>query len=368
MRIPVLFVAFAALATAPWLGSQPQDAGGLKYAGTKSCSTSDCHGADGPQGSPGLNEYKIWKKKDLHAKAFTNLYKKPSKAIAKAMGLKNASKSDACLVCHTKVVEKANVIEGGKWVVSSGVSCEVCHGPSEKWLEPHADPKEKSWDHAKSVAGGMVDLRDLTTWANTCVRCHLKIDPAMIDAGHPRLNFELVDYNERNPPHWDTPNHSSRAAGFNARAWAIGQIVSLREAAQTYFDRKESGAPEKHVQEAASLVKAHYNVLKHFVIVGEGTYVSVLRKKELIGKLDAMSREVKDSVPAAEVLAKLASEAPDDFDSARQVALAFHALSDKEGARASIGALRAHVAAKNRDTFDLEKYKTDLETVRQHFK
>src|SRR5882672_9360844 len=65
----------------------------FKYASMAGCNTKDCHGADAAKGSPGLNEYTIWKAQDPHAKAFTTLYKTPSKAIGAAMNIANVSTS-----------------------------------------------------------------------------------------------------------------------------------------------------------------------------------------------------------------------------------------------------------------------------------
>ncbi|HXX92831.1 MAG TPA: multiheme c-type cytochrome, partial [Planctomycetota bacterium] len=222
---------------APALPAALRGPDGPKYASMARCNTKDCHGADQAKGSPALNEYTLWKSADPHSKAFTNLYKAPSKAIGTAMGIAKVTDSARCLACHSKVVEAAQVVDGQKWSVQNGVSCEVCHGPSEKWIDPHATPKEKAWSHEKSVAAGMVDLRDPVPWTARCASCHLQIDHDMVTAGHPRLHFEIVDYNARTGAHWKTEKHPSMQAGFDSRIWTVGQAISFAEALRNLAKR-----------------------------------------------------------------------------------------------------------------------------------
>lgn len=340
-----------------------------RYAGMARCNTKECHGADAAKGSPALNEYTHWKTVDPHSKAFTTLYKAPSKAIGQAMGVAKAFDSPKCLSCHSKVVEPSRVVPGAKWAVQNGVSCEVCHGPSEKWIEPHATPKEKNWSHELSVAGGMIDLRDLHRWAATCASCHLQIDPDMIAAGHPRLHFELRDYNERTGAHWKTEKHPSMQPGFDARAWTTGQAVSLSEALRNLARSLKAGAPAERQKEAREQAAAYARLLKHvagFTAPGE-IPSDAGRLEELAAAAEAKARGL---APADEsLLTKLAAEdAPRDFPAARQVALAFRALSRKTEAKGAIDALCESIAAKNEKTFDPAKFAAGLDAVRKHFK
>jgi len=257
IAIASLGVAAAAAPAVP----RPQEK--YKYASMAGCNTKDCHGAEAAKGSPGLNEYTLWKAADPHSKAFTTLYKAPSKAIGTAMNIPKVFESPKCLSCHSKVVEASNVVEGAKWSVQNGVSCEVCHGPAEKWLKPHATPKESNWGHKQSVENGMADLRDPYDWALKCAGCHLQIDHEMIKAGHPRLHFELVDYNARTGAHWKTEKHPSMAAGFDAKAWTVGQAVSLAEALKNLGRHISGGADADLVKRAREQAAAYLGVLKH---------------------------------------------------------------------------------------------------------
>lgn len=354
LLISVLTIALAAAAipTDPPRTTPPAD---FKYTGTKSCSTADCHGAAEPKAGPQLTEYTTWSKKDSHAKAFNDLYNKDSKAIATAMQIKNAAQSEKCTSCHTKVVDKANVAEGQTWVLQNGVSCEVCHGPAEKYLKPHTKQTDPKWEHAESIKNGMIDLRDTVAWAESCVACHLAIDHTLLTAGHPRLAFELVDYNDRQPPHWATPKHPSQQPGFARKAWAVGQVVSLRDSIKSLLANKKAGAPAPIVAEGEALVKAYATVLKA---------VTGVESEVADGAIAALTEKAKKiEAPGADALQKLAAVDPTDFDLSRQLAMAYRALG-----AADTKALEAHVVAKNRATFDLAKFKADLETVRKGVK
>lgn len=336
-----------------------------KYTSMARCNTKDCHGADAAKGSPGLNEYTVWKAMDPHAKAFTTLYKGPSKAMGAAMGIAKVFESPKCLACHTKVVPPDQVAAGQKWSVQNGVSCEVCHGPGEKWIDPHATPKEKDWSHEKSVAVGMIDLREATAWAAQCASCHLQIDHDMVTAGHPRLHFEIVDYNARTGAHWKTEKHPSMQPGFDARAWTTGQVVSLAEALRNLGKSVKAGAPENRLKEAREQAAAYALMLKH--VPGFAAPEASMPEADAAA---AVEKQAKTLAAADEsLLAKLAAEeAPKDFSEARQVALAFRALSKKADAKGAIDALCVHIAAKNEKAFDPEKFAADYEAVRKSFK
>jgi hypothetical protein len=339
-----------------------------KYASMAGCNTKDCHGAEAAKGSPGLNEYTIWKASDPHSKAFTTLYKAPSKAIGTAMSIAKVYESPKCLTCHSKVVDAANVVEGAKWAVQNGVSCEVCHGPAEKWIKPHATPKESNWSHKQSVENGMVDLRDPYDWAVKCASCHLQIDHDMIKAGHPRLHFELVDYNARTGAHWKTEKHPSMAAGFDAKAWTVGQAVSLAEALKNLGRHLSGGADAELTKKAREQAAAYLGLLK--LVPGFAAAeipADAAKCEELAKAVDAQARSLAPATEA--LLSKLAAEEPPkDFSAARQDALAFKALSTKADAKAAIDKLCESVAAKNEASFDAGKFAAEYDGVRKLFK
>lgn len=335
-----------------------QEKAAFKFTGVASCSTLDCHGSATPKGSPALNESTIWKKADPHSKTFTTLYKGPSKEMGKAMNIAKVHESKRCLDCHSMVVPPADVVPPGKMPTSSGVSCEVCHGPGEKYLLPHAKPKEHNWTHEKSVENGMIDLRNLPTWAASCASCHLQIEHDMVTAGHPKLLFELIDYNARTGAHWKTEKHPSMVAGFDQRAWSVGQVVSLAEALRNLEKWTKAGAPPERLAEAKNQVESHKRLLKH---------VGGFEPSEDPKAVEAQASKVTPGDDA--LLAKVAAEeAPKDFMGARQVALAFRALSTKAEAKADIDKLCEHIVAKNEPKFDAAKFAEDFEKVKARFK
>ena len=340
-----------------------------KFTTMARCNTKDCHGATSPKGSPALNEYVLWKAKDPHSKTFTTLYKGPSKAMGLAMPtpIPKVAESPKCLTCHSKIVPPAQVVANAKWSLQSGVSCEVCHGPAEKWIDPHVTPKEKDWPHEKSVAVGMIDLRDVTTWAVTCASCHLQIDHEMVAAGHPKLHFELVDYNDRTGAHWKTEKHPSMQPGFDARVWTTGQAVSFAEALRNLAARVKAGAPEPRLKEARELAAAYGRMVKLLGAATAEVPDDAAKMEELATAMDGQAKTL--AAADATFLAKLAAEeAPKDFAAARQTALAFKALSSKPEAKAAVDALALSVAAKNEEKVDAAKFAADYEAVRALFK
>ena len=237
--------------TPPVAHAQPA----FKYTGSASCAASNCHGSTKPQAEyPRLNESIVWLQKDKHAKAYDTLTNEKLKSgvspakVVKGLGIARAETSARCLTCHAVNVKPE--LRGPKFDVSDGVHCDGCHGPAEKWLEPHA---EKGWSHEQSVKLGMYDTKNLLLRAEKCVSCHLHIDADMVAAGHPDLlAFELDTFSLQMPPHW-----RDRGTWFGARVWATGQVISLREAARQLADRAKSNAAPKILADAAQKVRGH---------------------------------------------------------------------------------------------------------------
>jgi len=87
---------------------------------------------------------------------------------------------------------------------------------------------QAGWTHAQSVERGMIDLRDIRNRAHGCNRCHLgnhekEVDHDLIASGHPLLAFELDNYTETMPAHWN-PNTT-----HGVPAWAVGQAMAFRD-------------------------------------------------------------------------------------------------------------------------------------------
>lgn len=234
--------------------------GNLKYTGAASCAASNCHGSTKPKADyPKMNENIIWFQKDKHAKGYNTLLNEklksgvsPSK-IAANLKIAKAEQSNKCLVCHAVDVPKE--LRGPKFDITEGVHCDGCHGPAEKWLEPHA---EKGWTHEQSVKVGMYDTKNFLLRAEKCVSCHLAIDHEMVAAGHPDLlAFELDTFSATMPPHW-----RDKGTWAPAKAWATGQVISLREAAKQLGDRAAGNASARLLQDALAKVQGHGAVVR----------------------------------------------------------------------------------------------------------
>ena len=234
--------------------------GNYKYTGAASCGASNCHGSTKPKADfPKLNENIVWFQKDKHAKAYATLTNEklksgvsPSK-IATNLKIGKAETSSKCLVCHA--VDVKPELRGPKFDITEGVHCDGCHGPAEKWLEPHA---EKGWTHEQSVKVGMYDTKNFLLRAEKCVSCHLAIEHEMVAAGHPDLlAFELDTFSATMPPHW-----RDKGAWAGSKAWATGQVISLREAARQLGDRAAANASGPLLTAALGKVQGHGAVVR----------------------------------------------------------------------------------------------------------
>jgi hypothetical protein len=194
-------------------------AGSDKYKrfGSSTCGGGSCHAASKPGDERPSNEYTTWQDEDRHAKAFATLYEEESADMAEELEIEDASTSPRCISCHSTDVPKK--LQGKKYNVEDGVSCDGCHGPAEGWFEAHTKPHK----YEDMLKLGMWDTRDMWARADVCVLCHLQIEPELVDAGHPDLSFELVNHSRREPPHW-----FERQSWDGVRAWSVGQAVSLR--------------------------------------------------------------------------------------------------------------------------------------------
>lgn len=215
----------------------------LEWQGVASCASGPCHNGNGPRGSKG-SEYTTWVSYDPHARAYAALLNSRSRLIEKNFrklkDLKDAhAENDAvCLACHASTPAKRKP----EVSVLDGVSCESCHGPAEKWLTTHYLPEWQSKSAAEKIKEGMRPTKDLAYRAQACAECHVgtpekEVNHDLIAAGHPRLNFEFGAYLANMPKHWDEHKEKEMDRSFEARAWAIGQVVSAAAAFELLHHR-----------------------------------------------------------------------------------------------------------------------------------
>ncbi|MBL8797024.1 MAG: hypothetical protein JNM56_24190 [Planctomycetia bacterium] len=198
--------------------------------GVPSCASSACHHQNGPRGSVG-SEYTSWLAYDPHARAFHALSSERSRQIVynlKEAKFVSPDKHPLCLSCHATATEDS---ADRKVLRVDGVGCESCHGPASNWLTEHTTPAWKQRSAAEKQSLGFRPLKDLTVRAQTCVGCHVgagdrDVNHDLIAAGHPRLNFEFGAYHANCPKHWREQQDKAGRADFEARVWAIGQVVA----------------------------------------------------------------------------------------------------------------------------------------------
>jgi mono/diheme cytochrome c family protein len=146
----------------------PDPAAAGKYIGAAKCK--NCHSAEKTG-----NQYGQWEKM-LHAKAFETLASDKAKELAKAKGIDDPQKADACLKCHvTAFGEPAdNLAKGFK--PEMGVQCESCHGPAESHMKARmAAAAEKDPAKVAPVAAGEINAEPN---ADTCLKCHNPESPS----------------------------------------------------------------------------------------------------------------------------------------------------------------------------------------------
>jgi hypothetical protein len=241
---------------------------GMKFNGSNSCKGNGCHNKGGDDTPPkeGLHEWTIWKNKDRHAKAFDTLSSDDSKKIGTALKIADLKTSDKCLSCHALNVPKN--LQGSAYNIKEGNTCESCHGPSEKWLKDHADPKWQDAQRAKMKhdellkATGLYDTRPVVVRAELCASCHLAIDPELVTAGHPQPSFEMAYFSDIEPKHWSEMHFKGPDGFINTKIWIAGQVVCTREAMEQLSSRVKAKAPTDAIATAWQEALAHATVFQ----------------------------------------------------------------------------------------------------------
>ena len=292
----------------------------LKFTGAGSCNQAKCHGH---KSKPRANEYTTWIKAEVHSAGYSVLYEEDSQKIAKDYGLKEKpEKSQECTVCHTLSIEDKPDLKGEKYDINEGVTCELCHGPAEQYLEPHAkpyEPKGVSGDeldakraerHIQSVKQGMWDAKDPKTRLETCVFCHYQINGNMVKAGHPSLKFEMGYFQKTMPVHWEeTPD---KGDGFPAKSMAASQAISLRESLVNLAESAKNKLDKDLIENSLAQVNSHVNVLRAISAIGIADIKAM--EAELVG----LSKSIGDAGALASKATKLAKQADGLFNKTLQ--------------------------------------------------
>lgn len=234
----ILFVSVSGLAVA----GPVAEINAHKHMGVATCGNSVCHGSAQPFKDSNVmqNEFALWQEFDPHAtKAFQDLQTPNGQAIAKKLGLGDATTAKVCLDCHAENVPASD--RGDKFQTSDGVGCEACHGGSEQWISSHA---AKGATHADNLAKGMYPTENAVRRAELCLSCHMGTPDRMIThrimgAGHPRLSFELDTFTWLKPHYQVDADYVQRKGDFNGvRDWGVGQGVAAANLLDQLLDEK----------------------------------------------------------------------------------------------------------------------------------
>lgn len=288
----------------------------LKFTGAGSCNQAKCHGH---KTKVRANEYTTWVKAEIHSAGYSVLFEEDSQKIAKDFGLKGKpEKSQECTVCHALSIEDKPDLKGEKYDINEGVTCELCHGPAEQYLEPHAKPYEPKgvagdelWAkrgerHIESVKQGMWDAKNPRIRLETCVFCHYQINRKMVQAGHPALKFEMNYFQKTMPVHWEeTPD---KGDGFPAKMMAASQAISLREALLNLASSAKAKLGKDLLQDNLNLAKAHGNILRVLSANGIGG------SEDIEAGLKDLSKSLGDTGALGSKAEKLADKADSLLD------------------------------------------------------
>jgi hypothetical protein len=215
---------------------------GAKSIGVVNCANSLCHGAVQPWKDSDIlqNEYVTWSRVDKHARSYRILFNEQSARIARNLGLGKASEAKICLDCHAHNVPAAQ--RGERFRFDDGVSCEACHGPSEKWLPKHV---EDGATHTGNLDAGLYPTDDPTERARLCLSCHFGnadrfVTHRIMGAGHPRMSFELDTFTAVEPAHFkvDSDWEKRKRLYDGIKVWAIGQALIVSEMMDVLADPK----------------------------------------------------------------------------------------------------------------------------------
>jgi hypothetical protein len=167
-----------------------------KTGGPASCA--ECH----------FQEIESWKL-STHFKTLDTMHRRPEAAAMLAkLGLKNMKAEASCAACHY-----TSELVMDQPQVTTGVSCESCHGAGADWVKIHGDYGEgftkatepaahRIWRRSTAIANGMLNPDNLYDVGANCYSCHIMNDEKVVNTG----------------------GHTAGSAGFNLLTWSQGEV------------------------------------------------------------------------------------------------------------------------------------------------
>lgn len=214
----------------------------------------ECHASSVVQAPVWQRSSRIWFEQDPHARAYTKLLNSHSQRIV-AQLVEAAIEVDTreyrqvlrerCVSCHAN--EQASDDK-----IKLGIDCQVCHGPATAWGEEHYSQSTLSRGDHRFDRSQRVNLESIEQRARLCSDCHIgrinrgpglrdrEVDHRLMAAGHPTMYFDLENYLDRYPKHWDEAEEEQRLGEFPSYSrWRTGKWVAAHARLQLVHDRAE---------------------------------------------------------------------------------------------------------------------------------
>jgi hypothetical protein len=194
------------------------------YFGNQACGS--CHGNEKTPAAMKTDftrgtEMHVWSKLDKHKDATVVLKGPLGQQMAQRLGIKgDITQAAQCISCHGVLTAPGDVLDASFKDAAdreaSGVSCVVCHGPYQEWVNEHVKIIGGGWGTLtraeKENKHGLTDLWEPRKRAELCCSCHVGdhrqgkvVTHEMYAAGHPPLpGIEVAAFSEAMPRHWET--------------------------------------------------------------------------------------------------------------------------------------------------------------------
>lgn len=243
----------------PWEVAASQ---GYRNLGARRCASSGCHGSVRPDATNDdrmrRDEYLVWLEEDPHQRGHAVLNGERSLSMFRNLGLSPDDEQywlvmQKCVACHAMPVGQAVADADCRQGTWEGVSCEMCHGPAEKWLKTHYRTDFISLTAEEKARQGLFNTNDAHQRARLCVACHVgdeqrQVNHDWIAAGHPALKFEFTAYLSMMPGHWKDSRDRKNARSpedHKLELWLAGQQVAA-DASLSQLARRATAAAEGH--------------------------------------------------------------------------------------------------------------------------